>query len=108
MANRSELVEKSFMPMVPLRRGSCPFSRSPATCAQARAAPRLYGKLARWVHSIAYSASAAVTCLVILVLAEGPGVRAAEPPVKIVALGDSLTAGFGLSAGAAFPSRLQA
>ena len=31
---------------------------------------------------------------------------AARP--KIVALGDSLTAGFGLSAGAAFPSRLQA
>ena len=33
----------------------------------------------------------------------GPG----DKPVKIVALGDSLTAGFGLPAASAFPSRLQ-
>ena len=33
--------------------------------------------------------------------------RAADAPVRIVALGDSLTAGFGLSADAAFPVRLQ-
>ena len=33
--------------------------------------------------------------------------RAAEGPVRIVALGDSLTAGFGLPASAAFPVRLQ-
>jgi acyl-CoA thioesterase I len=33
---------------------------------------------------------------------------AAEAPVRIVALGDSLTAGFGLSAEAAFPRRLEA
>jgi acyl-CoA thioesterase-1 len=32
---------------------------------------------------------------------------AAEAPVKIVALGDSLTAGFGLPANAAFPVRLE-
>ena len=32
---------------------------------------------------------------------------AADAPVRIVALGDSLTAGFGLSADAAFPVRLQ-
>ena len=33
--------------------------------------------------------------------------RAAEPPLKIVALGDSLTAGYGLPGAAAFPARLQ-
>jgi len=33
---------------------------------------------------------------------------AADAPVKIVALGDSLTAGFGLSREAAFPARLEA
>jgi acyl-CoA thioesterase I len=32
---------------------------------------------------------------------------AAEPPVRIVALGDSLTAGHGLPANAAFPARLE-
>jgi len=32
--------------------------------------------------------------------------EAADPPVRIVALGDSLTAGFGLPAEAAFPARL--
>lgn len=38
----------------------------------------------------------------------GAEVRAqAEAPIKIVALGDSLTAGFGLPAQAAFPARLQ-
>lgn len=33
--------------------------------------------------------------------------RAAERPVRIVALGDSLTAGYGLAADAAFPARLE-
>ncbi len=33
---------------------------------------------------------------------------AAERPVRIVALGDSLTAGYGLAADAAFPARLEA
>jgi len=37
-----------------------------------------------------------------------PAARAAEGPVKIVALGDSLTAGFGLPLAAAFPTKLQA
>ncbi len=36
-----------------------------------------------------------------------PLARAAEPPLKIVALGDSLTAGYGLAGDAAFPARLQ-
>ncbi len=38
----------------------------------------------------------------------GSGVRAQEtPPLKVVALGDSLTAGYGLPADAAFPVKLQ-
>ena len=36
------------------------------------------------------------------------GFAASDAPVKIVALGDSLTAGFGLPAEAAFPARLAA
>jgi acyl-CoA thioesterase-1 len=36
------------------------------------------------------------------------GASAAEHPVKVVALGDSLTAGYGLPAEAAFPVRLEA
>ena len=35
------------------------------------------------------------------------GAGAADGPVRIVALGDSLTAGFGLPANAAFPARLE-
>ena len=37
-----------------------------------------------------------------------PWARAAEQPLKIVAFGDSLTAGFGLAAGETFPVRLAA
>jgi acyl-CoA thioesterase-1 len=45
--------------------------------------------------------------LAVLVCAFSGGVRAAnELPVKIVVLGDSLSAGFGLPADAAFPARL--
>lgn len=43
-------------------------------------------------------------CIAIL----APKGLAAARPLTIVALGDSLTAGYGLNAGAAFPSRLQA
>lgn len=37
----------------------------------------------------------------------GPGVQAADRPVKIVVLGDSLTAGFGLPLQDAFPAKLE-
>src|SRR5262249_11762428 len=43
----------------------------------------------------------------VLVAATATTAAAAEPPVKIVALGDSLTAGFNLPASAAFPARLE-
>jgi acyl-CoA thioesterase-1 len=42
----------------------------------------------------------------VCVLAPANGVKAAERAVKIVVLGDSLSAGFGLPVEAAFPSRL--
>ena len=46
--------------------------------------------------------------LLTLFCALAPGAKAAEPPLKIVALGDSLTAGLGLPAGETFPARLTA
>ncbi len=51
--------------------------------------------------------AAAVLCVVAL-LAMGHGTHATEPPIRIVALGDSLTAGFGLPAQSTFPTRLEA
>lgn len=64
--------------------------------------PRSYGRLASRVQRLAALA------LVTFVCALAPaGARAAdERPVKIVVLGDSLSAGFGLPADAAFPARL--
>jgi acyl-CoA thioesterase-1 len=51
---------------------------------------------------------AAVTLAAMLAHAPaGPAARAADRPVRIVAFGDSLTAGYGLAADEAFPVRLQ-
>jgi acyl-CoA thioesterase-1 len=47
-------------------------------------------------------------CLAILAVAPEHGASAADAPMKIVALGDSLTAGYELRAEAAFPTRLEA
>ena len=44
---------------------------------------------------------------VICTLVAGGGASAAERPVKVVVLGDSLSAGFGLPLDAAFPARLR-
>ena len=66
-----------------------------------RAQSRSYGKVRLGVQF-----AALMTLISLLVF--GAGVRAqAETPIKIVALGDSLTAGFGLPADAAFPAKLQ-
>jgi acyl-CoA thioesterase-1 len=43
---------------------------------------------------------------VVLLCALSAIAHAAEPPIKLVALGDSLTAGYGLPADAAFPAKL--
>jgi acyl-CoA thioesterase I len=45
--------------------------------------------------------------LLMLVLAHAAPAIAADPPLRIVALGDSLTAGFGLPPDAAFPAKLE-
>ena len=62
--------------------------------------PRSDGRLASRVQR--FTALALVT----FVCALAPAGAADERPVKIVVLGDSLSAGFGLSADAAFPARL--
>ncbi len=66
--------------------------------------PRSYGRLTTRVQRLA------VLVLVTFVCGLAPsGARAAdERPVKIVVLGDSLSAGFGLPADAAFPAKLAA
>jgi len=66
--------------------------------------PRSYGRNPAWVQRLAAWALAAVICVLLAV----GSVSAAERPVKIVVLGDSLSAGFGLPLDAAFPARLAA
>jgi acyl-CoA thioesterase I len=72
------------------------------------AAPRSYGRRGAGVQILAG------TFAVAAVLGDGvlphglvPSARSADSPVQIVALGDSLTAGFGLPADAAFPVKLE-
>ena len=51
--------------------------------------------------------AAVVALALALAVPTGTPAAAADRPVRIVALGDSLTAGFGLPADAAFPARLE-
>jgi acyl-CoA thioesterase I len=62
------------------------------------AARRSYGRFVARLQAVLFLAFALALAL---------PAAAAEQPVRIVALGDSLTAGFGLPADAAFPARLQ-
>src|ERR1039457_1968978 len=63
--------------------------------------PRSYGRLATRVQRLA------AMVMVTFVCGLAPlGGHAADQPVKIVVLGDSLSAGFGLPMDAAFPARL--
>src|SRR5260370_5062354 len=66
------------------------------------ARPRSYGRRRAWVQVLARAFALAAAL-------SGPALpaAAAEGPLRIVALGDSLTAGFGLPASAAFPARLE-
>jgi acyl-CoA thioesterase-1 len=64
-----------------------------------------YGSLPRLVQPLIRLALVTITCVALMSPAGG---LAADQPVKIAVLGDSLTAGYGLPAGAAFPARLQA
>jgi acyl-CoA thioesterase-1 len=70
-----------------------------------RALLRSYGKEAARVHSLKATVFALIGCAALL---SGPiAAKAADPPVKIVALGDSLTAGYGLARQDAFPEKLE-
>jgi acyl-CoA thioesterase-1 len=64
------------------------------------------GSYGGWRLLLQRLASMALVTVLCAILMAAPA-RAAEP-LKIVALGDSLTAGYGLPAQAAFPARLQA
>src|SRR5262245_45182242 len=86
--------EMSFMPPMSVR---CP---PPARWS------RSYGKAVGLVQTFARTVVCAA-CAAFLV-ATIPPAAAADAPVRIVALGDSLTAGFGLPGSAAFPVRLEA
>src|SRR5262245_2532646 len=66
-----------------------------------------YGTSAAPVQVAAWAAAAAIVATAIVATATVLPSVAAETPVRIVALGDSLTAGYGLPADAAFPARLE-
>jgi acyl-CoA thioesterase-1 len=66
---------------------------------------RSYGKEAVRVHSLKVIAFALIGCAALLT--GSIAVKAADRPVKIVALGDSLTAGYGLDRRDAFPEKLE-
>jgi acyl-CoA thioesterase I len=74
-------------------------ARVSALMSPGRVRPRSYGGWAATVQALVLAAAFGN-------FAASPA-AGAEAPVKIVALGDSLTAGFGLPASAAFPVRLE-
>jgi acyl-CoA thioesterase-1 len=66
-------------------------------------APRSYGSFAALVQTLVRN----VGFPLFILLAAMATASAAERPIKIVALGDSLTAGLGLAASEAFPAKLE-
>jgi acyl-CoA thioesterase-1 len=75
----------------------------PDAGARPKSAPRSYGKLRHKVQRLA--GALAVAALTLGSLAEPAA--AAERTIKLVALGDSLTAGYQLPGAAAFPVQLE-
>jgi acyl-CoA thioesterase I len=78
--------------------------RRTAHAARARASIPPYGRTQRPVQTLALASAFTIACTLLPAL-HPVGARG-EVPVHIVALGDSLTAGFGLPADAAFPAQL--
>jgi acyl-CoA thioesterase-1 len=64
--------------------------------------PRSYGSWTLLVQTFAL-----IVATLVLAAAPRASAAAADRPVRIVALGDSLTAGFGLAANEAFPAKLE-
>jgi acyl-CoA thioesterase-1 len=79
-------------------------SSLPIVTELSRALSRSYGKKAGRVHSLRAGAVSLIFGIA-LMMGLHPGM-AADRPVKIVALGDSLTAGYGLDRQSAFPEQL--
>ena len=77
-----------------------PMSASPAV----QGIPlRSYGSFVALVQTLVRRVAFSLLLLMVSAVAG----LAAERPVKIVALGDSLTAGYGLAASEAFPAKLE-
>src|SRR3954468_3292242 len=90
-------------PLRPDREVSCMFLCSVRPAVEAgEGLPRSYGG---WPALVQVFALVVATLALAVPLAGGAGT--ADGPVRIVALGDSLTAGLGLPANAAFPARLE-
>src|SRR5262245_48943025 len=84
-----------------------PFRRRPATIRSGSAATsRTYGHRPVVVQPFARMIATIVWAAMGLILVGCQPLAAVERPVRIVALGDSLTAGYGLAADKAFPARL--
>jgi acyl-CoA thioesterase-1 len=67
-----------------------------------------YERQARAVQTIRRAFAVTFACAALALVAAVRAAAADEAPIRIVALGDSLTAGFGLPAQAAFPAKLEA
>jgi acyl-CoA thioesterase-1 len=91
--------------MASLLSGSREMSFMPPTSSWPPAAS--YGKALSLVQTLARTIAVTIFCATIFPIVAAP-VLAADAPVRIVALGDSLTAGFGLPREEAFPARLEA
>src|SRR5262245_3765279 len=106
---KSDCGEMSFMRLMSVRPA---LARIPVPAAKAvlggPPVPGSYGKAAARVQTLAARtrrAAVAALCCTIVMLVPMTGAAAADAPVKIVAFGDSLTAGYGLPPPAAFPVR---
>jgi acyl-CoA thioesterase-1 len=66
-----------------------------------------YGSFSQNVQPAFGFVKALMLAVAVFGLVQAPAVIAQERPVRIVALGDSLTAGFGLPASDAFPAKLE-
>jgi acyl-CoA thioesterase I len=65
-----------------------------------------YGNWRELIQSFARLAAVTITCATISLAAGIGSMARAERPIKIVALGDSLTTGLGLAASDAFPAKI--